>query len=310
VTLPRDASSGSVRFRDVWFRYPSRASEPESVPAGEAGPADSSSAGGNHEIEPGAGGDGRTDDGPTVNVGARTFALEGIDFTAQAGQLVALVGPSGSGKTTTTYLIARLYDVDSGCVEVDGLDVRGVRLGSLAEVVGFVTQETYLFHSSILDNLRYAKPDASDREIEAAARAAAIHDRIMELPDGYETVVGERGYKLSGGEKQRVAIARVLLKDPRILILDEATSALDTTSERLIQKALEGLEAGRTTIAVAHRLSTILRADLILVYDHGRIVERGTHQELLALGGLYARLYQEQFRAPDRSGGGARAERT
>jgi len=160
-----------------------------------------------------------------------------------------------------------------------------------------VTQETYLFHASVRDNLRYARPDATDAEMETAARAAAIHDRVAELPEGYDTVVGERGYKLSGGEKQRIAIARVLLKDPRILILDEATSALDTVSERLIQSAVERLMEGRTTIAIAHRLSTILRADLILVYDRGRIVERGNHRELLARGGLYARLYREQFEA-------------
>jgi len=166
-----------------------------------------------------------------------------------------------------------------------------------------VTQETYLFHSSIGDNLRYARPLATDAELEAAAGAAAIHDRILEFPEGYDTVVGERGYKLSGGEKQRIAIARVLLKDPRVLILDEATSALDTVSERLIQQALEGLEAGRTTIAIAHRLSTILRADLILVYERGRIVERGTHAELLSAGGLYARLYREQFASPPGAAG-------
>ena len=232
---------------------------------------------------------------PGAAIPLRSFALEDLDFEVLPGQLVALVGPSGSGKTTTTYLIPRLYDVDRGAVQIDGMDVRDVTLESLGETIGFVTQETYLFHASIRDNLRYARPEATDAELEAATRAAAIYDRIMELPENFDTTVGERGYKLSGGEKQRIAIARVLLKDPRILILDEATSALDTVSERLIQAALERLMQGRTTIAIAHRLSTILAADQILVYQQGRIVEQGTHPQLLAHGGLYARLYQEQF---------------
>jgi ATP-binding cassette, subfamily B, bacterial len=231
-----------------------------------------------------------------VTVPLRTFQLE---LSLEVGSTVALVGPSGAGKTTTTYLVPRLYDADAGAVEIDGHDVRSVTLASLGDIIGFVTQETYLFHDTIRANLLYAKPDATEAELEAATRAAAIHDRIGELPDGYDTVVGERGYKLSGGEKQRIAIARVLLKDPRILILDEATSALDTVSERLIQRALEGLMEGRTTLAIAHRLSTILRADQILVYERGHIVERGTHRELVARGGLYARLYREQFLAQD-----------
>ena len=223
-------------------------------------------------------------------------ALDDVSFEVKPGQLTALVGPSGAGKTTITYLVPRLYDVEQGAVTIDGHDVRDVTLESLGEVIGVVTQETYLFHTTIRENLRYAKPDASDADLEQAAQAAAIHDRIMELPEKYDTVVGERGYKLSGGEKQRIAIARVILKDPRILILDEATSALDTHSERLIQAALERLMVNRTTIAIAHRLSTILAANQILVVDGGRIVERGTHAELIERGGLYARLYQEQFR--------------
>lgn len=223
------------------------------------------------------------------------LALDQVDFAIKPGELVALVGPSGAGKTTITYLLPRLYDVESGAVRIDGHDVRDVTLESLGQVIGFVTQETYLFHATVRENLLYGKPDATQEELEAAARAAAIHDRIAELPDGYDTMVGERGYKLSGGEKQRLALARVILKNPRILILDEATSALDTHSERLIQAALEPLMAGRTTIAIAHRLSTILAADQILVVQRGRVVEHGNHQELLAKDGLYASLYREQF---------------
>ena len=226
---------------------------------------------------------------------ARDVALESVSFKAAAGQLVALVGPSGAGKTTMTYLIPRLYDPAEGVIRIDGHDLRDLTLDSLSSAIGMVTQETYLFHDTIRTNLTYAKPDATRAEIEAAARAANIHQFITELPDGYDTVVGERGYRLSGGEKQRIALARVILKDPRILVLDEATSHLDSESEALIQEALKRVMAGRTSIVIAHRLSTILAADLILVLDRGKIVERGTHDELLALTGVYTQLYETQF---------------
>ncbi|HEX2995735.1 MAG TPA: ABC transporter ATP-binding protein [Anaerolineales bacterium] len=227
---------------------------------------------------------------------AREVALEGVSFVARPGQLVALVGPSGAGKTTMTYLIPRLYDPSEGIIRIDGHDLRDVTLESLSAAIGMVTQETYLFHDTIRTNLTYAKMDATQEEIESAARAANIHNFIVDLPDGYDTIVGERGYRLSGGEKQRIALARVILKDPQILVLDEATSHLDSESESLIQDALKHVMAGRTSIVIAHRLSTILAADLILVMDRGRIVERGTHAELLDLGGLYAQLYETQFK--------------
>ena len=221
--------------------------------------------------------------------------LHDVELTAKPGQLVALVGSSGAGKTSLTYLIPRLYDATEGSVTIDGHDVRTIKLESIANIVGVVTQETYLVHDTIRENLRYGNTKATDAQIEEAARAAAIHDHIAGLPEGYDTVVGERGYKLSGGEKQRLSIARAILKDPRVLVLDEATSALDTQSERLVQDALERLMPGRTTFAIAHRLSTVRAADLIVVMRAGRIVERGTHEELLALGGEYRRLYDLQF---------------
>jgi len=226
---------------------------------------------------------------------AREMALAEISFRIEPGQLVALVGPSGAGKSTLTWLIPRLYDPDAGRILLDGIDLRALTLTSLVRHIGMVTQETYLFHDSIRSNLRYARQDADQQALEAACRAANIHDFIVGLDKGYETLVGERGFRLSGGEKQRIAIARVILKDPRIIVLDEATSHLDSQSEALIQEALKTVQRGRTSLVIAHRLSTILAADQILVLDRGRIVERGTHDMLLARGGLYRRLYETQF---------------
>jgi ATP-binding cassette subfamily B protein len=222
------------------------------------------------------------------------WTLRDIDIEIEPGTTLAIVGETGSGKTTLAYLLARLYEVEEGRVTIDGIDVRDLSQSSLAQVAGVVSQETYLFHASIADNLRFAKPSATPDEIERAARAAQIHDLISALPDGYETVVGERGYRFSGGEKQRIAIARTILRDPPILILDEATSALDTETERAVQAALDELARGRTTLAIAHRLSTVRDAEQIAVLDNGRIAELGTHEELLELGGRYASMIEAQ----------------
>ena len=218
--------------------------------------------------------------------------LRDISFTAEPGRRIAIVGETGSGKTTLGYLVARLYDVTRGSVSIDGVDVRDLSFASLRDAVGVVSQETYLFHGSVRENLRFARPDATDAQVEEAARAAHIHTHLTTLPEGYDTVVGERGYRFSGGEKQRIAIARAILRDPRILVLDEATSALDVETERQVAEALDALSRGRTTIAIAHRLSTVRDADLILVLDGGRIVERGDHAELVARGGRYAALVE------------------
>ncbi|WP_029042844.1 MULTISPECIES: ABC transporter ATP-binding protein [Microbacteriaceae] len=230
---------------------------------------------------------------PDARDGERN-TLDDVSFVIEPGEFAAFVGPSGAGKTTVSYLIPRFYDATSGSILFGETDVRDLQQDSLVSHIGVVSQETYLFHATIAENLRYARPDATQEQLEDAAKRANIHDTIARFPDGYATIVGERGYRLSGGEKQRIAIARVLLKDPEVLILDEATSALDTISERVVQQALDTASSGRTTIAIAHRLSTIVSADVIFVIDHGQVVERGTHRELLELGGVYSRLYREQ----------------
>jgi ATP-binding cassette, subfamily B, bacterial len=242
---------GEVRFKDMWFRYG------------------------------GDGADRDRDDG---------WTLRGIDLDVPAGTRTAVVGETGAGKTTLGYLVARLYEPQRGRVTIDGVDVRDASLASLAATVGVVSQETYLFHASVRENLRFARPDATDAEVEEAARTARIHDLIASLPDGYDTLVGERGYRFSGGEKQRMAIARTVLRNPPVLVLDEATSSLDTQTEAAVQASLEALSEGRTTITIAHRLSTVRDADQIVVLDRGQIAERGTHEELLERGGLYAAL--------------------
>jgi ATP-binding cassette subfamily B protein len=263
------AKGGKIEADDVWFRYP--APSTVSIASLEA------------------------DARAALSEEPSDWILKGVSFTAEPGQMVALVGPSGAGKTTLSHLVPRLYDVTSGALRVDGHDVRDVTLTSLAGAIGMVTQDAHLFHDTIGANLRYARPDATDAEVVEACKAARIHDLIVSLPEGYGTVVGERGYRVSGGEKQRLAIARVLLKGPAIVILDEATAHLDSETEVLIQQALAEALAGRTSLVIAHRLSTIQSADQILVVDEGRIVERGTHHELVGAGGLYAELYETQY---------------
>jgi ATP-binding cassette subfamily B protein len=286
-----DGVRGALTFEDVTFRYDTR---PDGLLADvkryRGGMHVEAALSGHREQKLGNGGP-----HPAAASQAREEALAGVSFAIEPGQLVALVGPSGAGKTTLTYLIPRLYDPTEGRITLDEHDLRDVALDSLAAQIGMVTQETHLFHDTIRTNLLYAHPDADDAALEAACRAANIHDFITGLPNSYDTVVGERGYRLSGGEKQRIAIARVILKNPRILVLDEATSHLDSQSEALIQEALARVMEKRTSIVIAHRLSTILAADLILVMDRGRIVEQGTHAGLLAAGGLYAELYETQF---------------
>lgn len=269
ATPLRVTGRAEVALRDVWFRYDGHGTSAGNDEASNDGGA------GNRGVASGGGGG---------------WTLRGIDLTVPAGRRLAIVGATGSGKTSVAYLIARLYDPQRGTVTIDGTDVRDVTLDSLAGVVGLVSQETYLFHDTVAANLRFARPDATDADLVAACRAARIHDAVAALPDGYDTVVGERGFRFSGGERQRLAIARVLLRDPPVLVLDEATSALDTGTEREVQLALEVAAAGRTTIAIAHRLSTVRDADEIVVLDAGTVVERGRHADLVAAGGRYASL--------------------
>jgi len=265
------AGAGRIEFRDVQFRYPS-AAEVSLATLEDVATLD------------------RTESAPV---------LKGVDFTVEPGQMVALVGPSGAGKSTTSMLVSRVYDVTSGAVLVGGVDVRDATLDSLRDTIGVVTQDSHLFHETIAENLRYARPEATDEQLWDALRGAQVADLVTALPEGLDTVVGERGYRFSGGEKQRIAIARLLLKHPSIVILDEATAHLDSESEAAVQRALSVALEGRTALVIAHRLSTVREADLILVLDQGRIVERGTHTELVAAGGLYAELYRTQFAVAD-----------
>ena len=270
--------TGRIEIEHVWFRHPA--------------PAVSSLA----SLEEGM---------PELETEPSEWILRDVSLTVEPGELIALVGPSGAGKTTTAMLVPRIQDVEQGSVRLDGHDVRDLTLSSIGDAVGFVMQDPHLFHDTIRENLRYAKPDATPSEMEDACRAARIHDLVMSLPDGYDTIVGERGYRMSGGEKQRLAIARVLLKQPAIVILDEATSHLDSESEHAIQRALDAALTGRTAIVIAHRLSTIVNADRILVINDGQVAEQGTHDDLIARGGLYADLYRTQ-RDRDHEEGGIR----
>lgn len=304
ITLPE--VRGHVRFEHVSFSYGTAGLPGSSAPATQAeaagrptvGPTALPAAPVNGSNGYGASAESGPADAPARSpiLTPRLLALDDISFEVKPGRLVALVGPSGAGKTTITYLLPRLYDCTAGQITLDGYDLRDLSGATLAQTIGMVTQESYLFHDTVRTNLLYARPQATQAELEAACRAANIHDFILSLKDGYDTIVGERGYRFSGGEKQRLAIARVLLKNPTVLILDEATSHLDSHSEALIQEALQPLMRGRTSLVIAHRLSTILAADLILVMNQGRLVEQGTHQELLAQNGLYASLYETQFR--------------
>jgi len=311
------APKGEVCYEDVWFTYKPPSGQLSSLMHNNSGEGDSDRGGQHHgaahntvaqnstthnsHAQNGAAHNGSAQNFPAANSQAAAApaaapttlpSLRDVSFTAQPGQHVAIVGPSGAGKTTLVSLLARLYDVDSGGITIDGWDVRDVTGESLRAAIGVVSQDPHLFHDTILANLKFAKPDASFEEIVAACRAAQIHNLIASLPEGYNTVVGERGYRLSGGEKQRVAIARVILKNPCIIILDEATSHLDSENEAAIQNALAEIMANRTALIVAHRLSTIVSADLILVLNQGQVVERGTHEELLAANQLYADLYR------------------